>query len=54
MYFHDISQEPHTALDLFDGLFPQESLMSSCNCIIMSFTCLIEPYVGFLDIAFQT
>ena len=27
--------------------------MSSCNCIIMSFSYLIEPYTGFLDIEFQ-
>ena len=24
--------------------------MSSCNCIIMSFACLIEPYVSFLTL----
>ena len=52
-YCHDISQEPHTPLDLLLAYFPQESLMSSCNCIIMSFSCLIEPYVGFPDIEFQ-
>ena len=27
--------------------------MSSCNCIIMSFACLIEPYAGFLDFEYQ-
>ena len=27
--------------------------MSSCNCIIMSFSCHIEPYVGFLDFYYQ-
>ena len=27
--------------------------MSSCNCIIMSFTCLIEPYAGFPDFYYQ-
>ena len=29
------------------ALFPQDSLMSVCNSIIMSFSFLIEPYVGF-------
>ena len=50
---HVISQEPHNPLDLVAGLFPQDSLMSSCNCIIMIFSCLIEPYVGFPDFEFQ-
>ena len=27
--------------------------MSSCNCIIMSFTYLIEPYASFLDFEYQ-
>ena len=27
--------------------------MLSCNCIIMSFSCLIEPYAGFLDFDYQ-
>ena len=52
-YFHDISQEPHTPLDILMAYFPQDSLMSSCNCIIKSFACLIELYVSFPDIAFQ-
>ena len=53
-YCHDILQEPHTPLDLLLAYFPQDSLMSSCNCIIMSFAYLIELYVGSPDIAFQT
>ena len=52
-YCHDISQEPHTPLDLLLAYFPQDSLMSSCECIIMSFSCLIELYAGSPDIAFQ-
>ena len=52
-YRHDISQEPHTPLDLMLAYFPQDSLMSSCECIIMSFSCLIELYAGSLDIVFQ-
>ena len=52
-YFHDISQEPHTPLNLLLAYFPQDSLMSSCNCIIMSFAYLIDLYVGFPDIAFK-
>ena len=52
-YFDEISEEPHTPLDLLLAYFPQESLMSSCNCIIMSFVCLIELYAGFPDIEFQ-
>ena len=52
-YFHDILQVPHTPLDLMLAFFPQDSLMSSCECIIMSFSCLIELYAGSLDIAFQ-
>ena len=27
--------------------------MSSCNCIIMSFACLIDPYADFLDFDYQ-
>ena len=52
-YCHDISQEPHTPLDLMLAYFPQDSLMSSCECIIMSFACLIELYADSPDIAFQ-
>ena len=52
-YLHDISQEPHSPLDLLLAYFPQESLMSSCNCIVMSFAFLIELYVGSPDIVFQ-
>ena len=51
-YYHDILQEPYT-LDLLLAYFPQDSLMSSCECIIMSFSCLIELYAGFPDIVFQ-
>ena len=40
-------------LIFFVGLCPQDSLMSSCNCIFMSFSCLIEPYVGFLNFECQ-
>ena len=53
-YCDDFAQEPHTLLDIFAGMFPQDSLMSSCNCIIMSFSCLIEPYVGFHDFEYQS
>ena len=35
------------------ALFLQDSLMSSCNCIIMSFACLIEPYANFPDFDYQ-
>ena len=35
------------------AIFPQDSLMSSCNCIIMSFAFFIEPYVGFPDFDYQ-
>ena len=49
-YCHNISQEPHTPLDLMLAYFPQDSLMSSCECIIMSFACLIELYAGFPEI----
>ena len=52
-YRHDISQEPHTPLDLLLAYSPQDSLMSSCECIIMSFACLIEIYVRSPKIAFQ-
>ena len=52
-YFHAISQEPHTPLDLFLAYFPKDSLMSSCECIIMSFSYLIELYSVFPDIVFQ-
>ena len=52
-YRHDFAQEPHTHLHLFAGLLPQDSLMSSCNCIIMSVACLIQPYVGFPDFDYQ-
>ena len=52
-YRHVFAQEPHTPLDIFASHCPQDSLMSSCNCIIMSFAFLIEPYVSFLDIDFQ-
>ena len=52
-YCHDISQEPHTPLDLLLAYSPQDSLMSSCECIIMSFAYLIELYVGSPDIMFQ-
>ena len=52
-YRHDFLQEPHTPIDLFAGMFPQDSPMSSCNCIIMSFACLIEPYAGFPDFKYQ-
>ena len=52
-YCHDISQEPHTPLDLLLSYFPQDSLMSSCECIIMSFACLIELYTDSPDIPFQ-
>ena len=52
-YRHDILQQPHTPLDLLLAYFPQDSLMSSCNCIIMSFACLIEIYASFPDIEFQ-
>ena len=52
-YRHGISQEPYIPLDLFAGLFPHDSLMSSCNCIIMSFACLIEPYIGFPNFQYQ-
>ena len=32
------------------AFFPRTPLyMSSCNCIIMSFSCLIEPYANFPD-----
>ena len=51
-YYHDISQEPHT-LDLMMAYSPQDSPMSSCECIIMIFSCLIELYASFLDIVFQ-
>ena len=53
-YLHVFAQEPHTPLDLFAGLCPQDSLMSSCDCIIMSFACLIEPYASFPDFEYQT
>ena len=53
-YRHDISQEPHTPLDLMLAYFPQDSFMSSFNCIIMRFACLIDPYTGFPNIEFQT
>ena len=52
-YYHDISQEPHTTLDLLLAYFPQDSRMSSCNCIFMSFYCLIEPYAGFPNFEYQ-
>ena len=52
-YRHVFAEEPHTPLDHFTGLCPQESLMSSCNCIIMSFSCLIEPYADFPDFDYQ-
>ena len=52
-YCHDNSQEPHTPLDLLLAYFPQDSLMSSSECIIMRFACLIELYAGFHDIEFQ-
>ena len=52
-YCHDISQEPHTPLDLILAYFPQDSLMSSCICIRMNFACLIELYAGFPEIALQ-
>ena len=52
-YCHDISQELHTPLDILLAYFPQDSLMSSCNCISMSFFCLIDFYAGFLDIVLQ-
>ena len=51
-YYHDISQEPHTPLDLMLPYLPQDSLMSSCEFIIMSFAYLIEPYAGFPNIDF--
>ena len=38
---------------IFLMAFSQDSLMSSCNYIIMRFAFLIELYVGFLDIALQ-
>ena len=50
---HVFAQECHTPLDLFVGLFPQDSLMSSCNCIIMSFSYLIDPYASFPDFDYQ-
>ena len=53
-YCHDILQEPHTPLDLLLAYFPQDSLMSSCDCIIMSFACLIELYSSSLDIVYST
>ena len=52
-YFHDISQEPHMPLDLLLAYFPQDSLMSSCECIIMSFSCFIELCSSSLDIAYS-
>ena len=52
-YCHHISQEPHTPLDLMLAYFPQDSVMSSCECIIMSFAYLIELYAGSPDITFQ-
>ena len=52
-YYHDISQEPHAPLDLMLAYFPQDSLMSSCECIIMRFSYLIELYAGSPDISFQ-
>ena len=52
-YYHDISQEPHTPLDLLLACFPPDSLMSSCNFIIMSFACLTEPYAGFPNFEYQ-
>jgi len=32
---------------------PRTPLISSCECIFMSFACLIELYAGSPDIAFQ-
>ena len=52
-YRHDISQEPHTPLDHLLDYFPQDSLMSSCNFIFMSFAYLIEPYAGFPNFEYQ-
>ena len=52
-YRHVFAQEPHTPLDLFVGRCSQDSLMSSCNCIIMSFSCLIELYVGSPNFDYQ-
>ena len=52
-YRHVFAQEPHTPLDFFASLCPQDSLMSSCNYIIMSFSSLIEPYVGFPEFDYQ-
>ena len=52
-YHHDFVQEPHTPLDLFAGILPQDSLMSSCNCIIVNFSCLINPYADFPDFDYQ-
>ena len=52
-YCHDISQEPHTPLDLMLAYVPQDSLMSSCECIIMSFSFLIELYASSPDIMFE-
>ena len=48
-YCHDILQDSHTPLDILLAYFPQDSLMSSCNCIIMSFAYLLDPYAGFPD-----
>ena len=51
-YRHDISQEPHTPLDILLAYFPQDSLMSSCECIIMSFACFIKLCASSLDSAY--
>ena len=52
-YSHVFTQEPHTPPDIFSSIRPQDTLMSSYNCIIMSLSCLIKPYVGFPDFDYQ-
>ena len=51
---HVFEQETHTPLELYAGHSDGIPLyMSSCNWIIMSFSYLIDPYVGFPDFDYQ-
>ena len=49
-YHHEFEQELYT-LEIYAGHFP--GTPSSCNCITMSFYCLIEPNSGFPDFDYQ-
>ena len=51
---HVFEQEIHNPIEIYAGLSPVTPFyMSSCNYIIMSFSCLIEPYAGFPDFDYQ-